>query len=326
MFDNYLPLNSWLALCFRLLIVGIVGVGLFIYLKGKHSGYILLTGLIVAYIIAYFVGREYLQEGFYQTTTTTPTTTPNLSDTARGTEEIVTRNDTQLDTASVPYNNKRIESVDDYEYTSVFDNETDKELTKDLRTKLMSQYPMDWSTQPESSTHFQNGLHDVSENSPYDVSGANMSFNDIGSSNVEPIDTDDVEIKERKMLQTYVPKKTSDLKTYDVDDAYGLIKQMYTAKGLVPEVTHKKDTNIYEITGVRKMGEKVQYEDEVDAPREGGEESLTVVPQAARDLLNEGDPFYNRQQKTRTGKWDYTKYTPELERMFAPTYPRSQWY
>jgi len=319
MFDDKFTLNNYLALCFRLTIAGFVSYALFIYLNGKHSGYILLIGLIVTYIIAFFVGRHYIQEGFQGT--------EKLSDTARGTEELIKQTDTQLDTTTKPYANTRIDSVDDYEYNMVFNNEIDRELKTELQNKLMSQYPLDWSTQPGSSIHFQQGLQEQQEqqedNAPYDTSGGRVIYTE---DNVQPPNTDTIEINERKMLKRYVPKNTSDLKTYDVDDAYGLIKKMYTAKGLVPEVTHKKDTNIYEITGVRKMGEKVQYEDEVDAPRSGGEESLTIVPQAAKDLLNEGDPFYNKQQKTRTDKWDYTKYTPELERMFAPTYPQSQWY
>jgi hypothetical protein len=55
-------------------------------------------------------------------------------------------------------------------------------------------------------------------------------------------------------------------------------------------------------------------------------ENVTVVPQAATDILKESDPFYDTRNKTRMDKWDYTKYTPELERSMAPTYPRNQWY
>jgi hypothetical protein len=138
---------------------------------------------------------------------------------------------------------------------------------------------------------------------------------------------------EREMLQTYKTKPTKELTSaYDIDDAYTLIKKMYDVKGLDPQIEHEKDTNVYEIVGVRKKGEKVQYEDELgDATAsteavKGNQESVTVVPQAATDLLYDSDPFYNKQQSTRTGKWDYTKYTPELERMFAPSYALSAWY
>lgn len=46
----------------------------------------------------------------------------------------------------------------------VFQNEGDRELSTALRNKLMSQYPMDWSTQPPSSAQFQAGLRESFEN------------------------------------------------------------------------------------------------------------------------------------------------------------------
>ena len=57
-----------------------------------------------------------------------------------------------------PYSTDPIKSVDDYEYTAVFQGEGDKALTKEKRDVLMSAYPMDWSTQPPSSELFQQGL------------------------------------------------------------------------------------------------------------------------------------------------------------------------
>jgi hypothetical protein len=105
-----------------------------------------------------------------------------------------------------------------------------------------------------------------------------------------------------------------------------LIKKIYDAKGLIPQVLHKDDTNVYEIVGVRNKNEKIQYEDDINEVVREDSDSITVVPQAAKDLLYNSDPFYDKQNRTRTDKWDYTKWTPELERMVAPTYSTSQWY
>jgi hypothetical protein len=55
-------------------------------------------------------------------------------------------------------------------------------------------------------------------------------------------------------------------------------------------------------------------------------ETTIHVPPAARDYLHDNDPFFDKTNRTRTDRWDYTKYTPGLERMFAPTYPHTQWY
>jgi hypothetical protein len=232
-----------------------------------------------------------------------------------------------------PYETRAIDSLDDYEYNLVNQNENDREITKDLKNKLMSQYPMDWSTHPASSSYYQKGLKETFKNQQTDVSGVDDIFKNVNAKDVLPPDSDSAEMNERQELQTYQPKATKDLtSSYDIDDAYTIIKKMYDAKGLDPQIEHKKDTNIYEIVGVRKKGEKVQYEDELGDARVSSEpvrdnqESVTVVPQAAKDLLYDSDPFYNKQQSTRTGKWDYNKWTEGLERSFAPTYPLSQWY
>ena len=57
-----------------------------------------------------------------------------------------------------PYATTPINSVDDYEYSMVFQQEGDKAMTKAQRDLLMSQYPMDWTVQPPSSALFQQGL------------------------------------------------------------------------------------------------------------------------------------------------------------------------
>ncbi len=54
-----------------------------------------------------------------------------------------------------PYAKQPIDGVDDYEYSLVFKNEGDRAMTKETRDLLMSQYPMDWSTQPPSSASFR---------------------------------------------------------------------------------------------------------------------------------------------------------------------------
>ena len=38
------------------------------------------------------------------------------------------------------------------------------------------------------------------------------------------------------------------------------------------------------------------------------------------------DPFFTPGVKARGDKWDYTSWTPGLERAFAPTEPRTNWY
>lgn len=317
------PLYEFSAVSFRIVIIITLSVLGYSFYKGTAPGYVTLSSLVFLYLFTFFMGREYLRENFK----TTETSCSQVNSKVLSSDEII------MNSNNPPYETRAIDSLDDYEYNLVNQNENDRELTKDLKNKLMSQYPMDWSTHPASSSYFQKGLKESFKNQQTDVSGVADIFKNINAKDVLPPDSDSVEMNERQELQTYQPKATKDLTpSYDIDDAYTMIKKMYDAKGLDPQIEHKKDTNIYEIVGVRKKGEKVQYEDELGDARVSSEpvrdnqESVTVVPQAAKDLLYDSDPFYNKQQSTRTGKWDYNKWTEGLERSFAPTYPLSQWY
>lgn len=230
---------------------------------------------------------------------------------------------------AAPFVKKAIMDVDDYEYNLVFQNEGDREMTKALQNKLQSQYPLDWSTQPPSSVHFQTGkkrLMESFENAP--ASQAGNPYAQASGDAMMPPDTSIQEMEERKILQTYQPKQIGDLSTYNLEDAKDLIQRIYDAKGLIPDV-RRKDGNIYEIVGTRRKDEKIVYEDEEapaqQAPLAAAGEATITVPAVATDVAYGLDPFFSPAAGTHIGRWDYTKFTPGLERMFAPTYPTTEW-
>jgi hypothetical protein len=227
-----------------------------------------------------------------------------------------------------PFVKERILDVDDYEYNLVFQQEGDREISKGLYNKLQSQYPLDWSVQPPSSTHFQAGLQKLKESfagSPVSQPGPSP-YKELGP--LTPPDTTATQMEERKILQLYQPAKTDSLGTYQLDDANALIKRIYDAKGMIPEVK-KKEGNVYEIVGTRRKDEKIVYEDENPpaqrAPVAEAGEGLITVPVTAVDTAAGLDPFFSPSASTHMDRWDYTKFTPGLERMFAPTYPTVEW-
>ena len=229
-----------------------------------------------------------------------------------------------------PYSKHPIDSVDDYEYSMVFKNEGDRAMTKQTRDFLMSQYPMDWTTQPPSSDRFQRGLQ------AYKEAFANATplpkttkYNSINGSSMTPPDSLGQEMKEREILQTYVPKDPQSLTTYDADDAKTLIDNIYGAKGLVATYKQSGD-NQFIVTSTRPANEPIVYEDEEEqAPASAqpvadiGEDTIVVPNIQPTTTL---DPFFEAGDNPRDGRWDYTKFTPGLERMFAPTVPRKNWY
>lgn len=280
---------------------------------------ILLFGiLIIAYLYVFVLGRDGV-EGF-----STPINTGELRKPCKSSVLMEQSFD-------APYLKQAILDVDDYEYNLIFQNEGDREMTKALQNKLQSQYPMDWSTQPPSSAHFQAGKKRMEEsfvNAPAQPKGENP-YKEISDDNLTPPDTSLQEMEERKILQTYKPKQVGDLTTYNLEDAQELIKKLYDAKGLIPEVK-RKDVNIYEIVGTRQKNEKIVYEDEEapaqEAPVQAAGEATITVPPVAADVSVGLDPFFTPSASTKLDRWDYTKFTPGLERMFAPTYPTVEWY
>jgi hypothetical protein len=290
----------------------------------------LLIGLfIIGYLFVYLSGRQYLREGF---SASTVSSMPKPINTGAMAQPCFNRTvlEQNLD---APFLKRGILDVDDYEYNLIFQNEGDREMTKKLQNKLQSQYPMDWSVQPPSSTFFQQGKQRLMEsfkNAPVQPSGENP-YASISGGTLTPPDTTIQEMEERKILQTYQPKQSSDLITYSLEDAETLIKKIYNAKGLIPTV-ERKEENVYEIVGTRRKDEKIVYEDE-EAPATTGVtpvaaagEGVINVPAEAVDVSSGLDPFFSPAPSSHIGRWDYQKFTPGLERMFAPTYPTVEWY
>jgi hypothetical protein len=306
---------------------------------------VLVAIVFIGYVAVYIGTRQYLRENFESKPSFLVDDSKESQDkVAAATEskrKMIQKQQAKeqeenivLDVTTKPYETQGINNVDDYEYNLIFENESDKELSQDLRNKLMSQYPMDWSIQPPSSSQFVNGLKESFESTPEVMStGKKDPYKDIGVENVMPPDTLGVEQEERKILQTYVPKKAGDLKTYDIEDAMTLIKKIYDSKGEIADVV-KKDNNVYEVIGTRRKDEKVVYEETDEQaptgslPNQKIGEATIKVPPAAVDYNTALDPFYesSSDHQVRQQKWNYREWTPGLERMFAPTQPRTNWY
>ena len=224
-----------------------------------------------------------------------------------------------------PYETRPILSVDDYEYSLVFRNEGDRGITKRQRDALMSQYPMDWTVQPPSSDKFQQGLA-IYRESFQNPKPTQDNYRQVDGSNMIPPGSPAEEI-----LRTYTPKDPQSLTTYDAADAKELIEKIYDAKGLVAQYK-QTGPNQFTVLSTRSKNEPdIVYEEEASpatAPASSeavyaiGEETI-VVPTFEN---NGSDPFFTPSAKTRDGKWDYTSWTPGLERMFAPNAPRVNWY
>jgi hypothetical protein len=238
-----------------------------------------------------------------------------------------------------PYVTEKIQSVDDYEYSLVFGQEGDRAMTKANRDLLMSKYPMDWTTRPPSSEAFQQGLAEFKESFSNPVPQTSVNpFKEIDGSTMTPPDLNDEQKKENEIMSTYIPKKAASLTTYDVADAKELVDKIYAAKGLYANMKKTGD-NMYTIVDTLPIDHKVVYEDEVN-PGSNAPSSTQAVPAIGEGTIQvpngvfasvqtQGvDPFFtpSATARERTSKWDYTAWTPGLERAFAPNQPTPNWY
>jgi hypothetical protein len=298
--------------------------------------FMMLFGLILlGYIVLYVKGRKYLEDFQSGTGPTAgdiypapPPTMPQMTPPDDRAGRVIMEY-TTLD----PVAKDNIQSLDDYEYNMVYQNESDRELSTALKNKLMSQRPMEWSGLPPSSSQFQAGLRESFQNGSPTVPDNAQPYQDVNGGAMVPPDTQAMEIEERKILQSYKPPSTQELGSYSAEeDPEKLIHRLYDTKGLVPRIAHKEGTNVYEIVGVRRRDEKILYEDE-EAPASlgpvaGAGEAQIVVPPTAYDTAAAKDPYYDKTSpggKSRIGKWDYQSWTPGLDRMFAPTNATQAW-
>jgi len=235
-------------------------------------------------------------------------------------------------TTMFPYTTSPINDLDQYELEAVFDNEGDRELKQHEINQMTRRYPLDWSKQPPNSSKFQSGQAKYIEgfSALASAKDSEKMYEAIGDGNLVPPDTLEMDRHEKKILQTYKPKNSNDLTTYDLDDAQTLIEKIYKPKGLIPIIA-RKENNVFEVVGTRKINEKIEYEDDISSapaslkPTQAAGEATITVPPVATETAAGIDPFYEPTTSTRSNRSDYQKWTPGLERMFAPTYPVTDW-
>lgn len=250
--------------------------------------------------------------------------------------DVISRGTVVLDTSKqsmFPYTTEPIDSLDQYELEAVFQNEGDRELSKQQINQMTRRYPLDWTNYPPNSSKFQSEQAKYIEGFSADSSAEELSkpYEAIGVGNLTPPDMIAVEKDEQRILSTYAPKKADDLKTYDLEDAQELIEKIYKKKGMKATV-ERKENNVFEIVGVRPLKEKIEYEDDLkdaqwNSPNRAvaAGEAEIEVPAVATEMAAARDPYYEPTTSTRSDRSDYMKFTPGLERMFAPTYPTRDW-
>jgi hypothetical protein len=287
---------------------------------------------VAAFAIIYIGGRYYLNEGFDDLSTEEERAKKMARDHALSVYNSVgVREDIAVD---LPYATKPIMTIDDYEYSMVFQNEGNREAGKAEISQAMSRYPLDWSTRPPSDGLFQNAREAFTNAVAQDAmtAPAEDEFDSISGEAEQPVDKEQEEMDERQLLATYKPEDTKDLLHYSLKDAKAIVRRMYAKKGLVPIIEQSKQgDNVFEIVELREKNPKIIWEDEMEGQMPSSVrsaqrgESTLQVPQVVNDTAAGLDPYFEPRSTVRMDRHDYSKWTPGLERTFAPTYTGNGW-
>jgi hypothetical protein len=287
----------------------------------------ILLLIIIGYIVVYLQDRKYLET--FRDDSPQTQYNPDINQQQP--------NSSKINPPEKPYILDPLDSVDDYEVSAVFRNQATKEASRLQISDAMTRYPLDWSVHPPNSQHFQenyinyqntsNTLVDNRMKPLYSQSDKHYRVSSKHDALLD--DKQHQDLKERQILQTYIPEKSSGLLKYSLDDVKSLVDRVYTRKGLVPTIEKSSQgENIWEITEVSEKNPRIVWEDEINTTRgkmtRRGEETIEI-PYNVSDVAAGLDPFYEKNRTLRDNKYDYAQWTPGLERMFAPTSSTRQW-
>ena len=286
----------------------------------------------IAFVVLYVSGRYYLREGYEDLDPTSDRAkfkrmaelhAPSVYNTTAIREDIP---------RDPPYATTPIMSLDDYEYSMVFQNEGNREAGKFEISQAMTRYPLDWCARPPSDQLFQTSREGFTDQVAKEMTQAPITdeYDSISGEAEQPEDGQQIDDDERKLLQTYKPESTKDLLHYSMMDAKQLARRLYKKKGLIPIIEpSKQGENVFEIVEVKEIHPKIVWEDEVQQdPMNRTElrgEGQIEVPQVVNDTAAGLDPFFEPRSTVRMDRHDYTKWTPGLQRTFAPTYTGNGW-
>jgi len=230
-----------------------------------------------------------------------------------------------------------INKMDDYEYTRIFQNENSPrgELSKTTVNSLMAKDQFDWSKLPFNSEtrasaeeEFITGRKDDIDRDPK----TGVFFKNLQGANILPPDNDALEMKEKHSLEPVKEATAENLIQHESDDIAEMVKKMYENDPNWEPVVERVGENEYRVSELRPKPKKEHYVDprndelSIERAKAGGLISAEVEVEG-----NSVDPYFDKKgvldySNDRFFEYsDFRKWTPGLERMFAPTLDTTNW-
>ena len=264
-----------------------------------------------------------------------PPSAYNLEGTTR--DILNTAADGEQTSAKTPIN-----KLDDYEYTRVFQTEDQARntISKQQKNELMEKINLDWANLPfnsenraEKEDEFIAGRMENYWKDP--KSGA--FFNTVNGKTVMPPDAEAENLRQQKILASYRP---TDISTHVVDSETETVAKMvmkiYENDPNWDPVITKTSEGQYAVTELVPKSRKERFEEAktIGMATTTGFGDQPQDPKAAIQISDQmrNDPFFDKGgvvDKDSNRIWEYNdfrKWTPDLERMFAPTAGTKAWY
>jgi len=232
-----------------------------------------------------------------------------------------------------------IKKLDDYEYTRVFKTESPQRngLSPETKSEMLAKYVLDWPRLPFNSQdratkedEFVTGRMEGGFRDP----ASGVFFQNLENPQIVSPAEEAAKLREQTILAQYQP---TDVSTHIIDsDTAAVAKLVHDEYANDPNwepVVARTDENKWEVRELRPKTRKEKWEDAKTVTLAAAEASQQVIPPPSLQISDRlaDDPYFDKsgvgdQSNDRFWKYsDFNKWTPGLERMFAPTFSQEQW-
>jgi hypothetical protein len=241
-----------------------------------------------------------------------------------------------------PWDKTPINSVGDYDRTQVYENERASRqgaMSTAVINELSNQYKMDWSQLPFNSEAkaAQEDIFTAGRmNSMYREPVTGVFFKNMEGDSLLPPNTDEQNKAEMRILNSYVPPKVVENKEQEETVTIAnLVKKLFAGNKDYTPVVEKTGNNNWAITELVPKAKKESWADaEKGTSIDSAVRAGWIPPQASMEIFDHGtnDPAFYKAgvADNDNGRFwnykDFNKFTPGLERMYAPTLQTREWY
>lgn len=232
-----------------------------------------------------------------------------------------------------------INKLDDYEYDRVDQVErgSRNKISTAAKNELLETRRLDWANLPfnsEDRAAQEDTFTAGRMESRYKEPESGVFFKKSEGVDVGPPDVEAHRLREQKILAAYQPTAVSKHVVDSESEAVAkLVEAIYKDDPNWEPVISKVNENKWEVTELRPKPKQEKWEDAETQTLAMAEANGRAIPPPVLDINDRmrGDPYFDKSgvgDRDSNRFWNYNdfrKWTPGLERMFAPTHETKEW-